>query len=193
MTPEEQALAGIIALLRRLNIGFMVTGSVATSYHGRPRSTHDADVVIDPTAYQLEELVTSIDAAGYYVDRDGATRAWRARKQFNVIEKQHASKIDLIVRRERPFSEEEFRRRTQVDLPFAKDVWIVSPEDAIVSKLEWARAAGDSDRQLADAAGVLALNPDIDRAYVERWTRELGVHDLWARIAAGTGDRRTTW
>lgn len=86
MTPEEQALAGIIVLLRRLNIAFMVTGSVATSYHGRPRSTHDPDVVIDPTAPQLDELVASIDAAGYYVDRDGAARAWRARRQFNVIE-----------------------------------------------------------------------------------------------------------
>jgi hypothetical protein len=27
----------------------MVTGSVASSYYGRPRSTHDADIVIDPT------------------------------------------------------------------------------------------------------------------------------------------------
>jgi hypothetical protein len=183
VSPEEQALAGVITLLQRLEIPFMLTGSMAASYHGRPRSTHDADVVIDPNPSQMDSLVSRLEARGYYVDRGRATRALQTRTHFNVIEQRHASKIDLIVRRERPFSEEEFRRRITVDLPFAPGVSIVTPEDAILSKLEWARAAGDSERQLADAAGVLALNPDLDRAYVERWARDLGIFDLWARLA----------
>ena len=36
---------------------------------------------------------------------------------------------------------------------------------------------------IPDAAGVLALNPRLDRLYVERWARELGVEDLWTQIA----------
>jgi len=183
VSPEERALADVVALLHRLEIPFMLTGSVAASYHGRPRATHDADVVIDPTPSQLGALVTALDSAGYYVDPASATRALRSRTQFNAIEMRDACKIDLIVRRDRPFSEEEFRRRLTVDLEFAKEVPIVTPEDAIISKLEWARSAGDSERQLADAAGVLALNPRLDRLYVERWARELGVEDLWTQIA----------
>ena len=35
----------------------MVTGSVASSYHGRPRSTHDADIVIDPNREQLDAFL----------------------------------------------------------------------------------------------------------------------------------------
>ncbi len=31
----------------------MLTGSMASSFYGRPRSTHDADVVIDPTSAQV--------------------------------------------------------------------------------------------------------------------------------------------
>ena len=65
----------------------MVTGSLASSFHGRPRLTHDADVVIDPTREQLD-----------------------------------------------------------------------------------------------DAAGVLAVNPALDRDYVRRWAGELGVLDLWQEI-----------
>jgi hypothetical protein len=60
---------------------------------------------------------------------------------------------------------------------------IVSPEDAIVSKLEWARRSGDSERQLRDAAGVLELNPGVDRQYIAHWVEDLGVADLWRRIA----------
>lgn len=87
----------------------------------------------------------------------------------------------MIIRRDSPFSESEFARRIAVDLSFAKAVSIVTPEDAILSKLEWARRSGDSEK-LADAAGVLDLNPSIDRAYIERWAGELGVSDLWRRI-----------
>ena len=54
----------------------------------------------------------------------------------------------------------------------------------MLSKLEWARRAGDSERHIADAAGVLAVHPNLDRAYVERWARQLGVLDLWMRVAS---------
>lgn len=61
----------------------------------------------------------------------------------------------------------------------------MSAEDAILSKLEWARQGGDSERQIRDAAGVLELNPTLDRAYVDRWAGELGVKDLWDQISQG--------
>jgi hypothetical protein len=35
---------------------------------------------------------------------------------------------------------------------------------------------------MEDAAGVVAVNPGMDRAYVERWAAELGVLDLWQEI-----------
>lgn len=187
MMPDEHALATVIEVLRRLGIPFMVTGSIATSFHGRPRATHDADLVIDPSPPQLDALINELEASTFYVSPDGARAALRQRSQFNAIDTAHASKIDLIIKRERPFSEEEFARRIPVDLSFATAVPIVTPEDAVVSKLEWARRSGDSERQVADAAGVLALNPNLDRSYIDRWTRALGVHDLWVIIATGHG------
>lgn len=183
MSPEEDALANVIGALNQLSIPFMLTGSVASSYHGHPRATHDADLVIDPTTAQLDAFVESLEAAGFYVNPDSARGALRAGGQFNAIDTRYACKIDLIVRRDRPFSREEFARRVAVDLSFAKAVPIVTPEDAILSKLEWARRSGDSEKQLADAAGVLDLNPSIDRAYIERWAVDLGVSDLWLRIS----------
>ncbi len=167
-------------------IPYMLTGSVATSYHGRPRATHAADVVIDPTLRQLDLLVRDLDAAGFYVDADGAREALRQRRQFNAIDTQYACKIDLIIRKDRPFSREEFGRRQQVDLAFDHPVAMVTPEDAILSKLEWAIKSGDSERQLRDAAGVLEINPALDREYIERWASQLGVADLW-RALSGPG------
>jgi len=171
-----------VEILDRHRIPYMITGSVATSYHGRPRSTHDADIVIDPTAQQLDSLVRDLDAAGFYVDPDAARAALEHRLMFNAIETQQGCKIDLIIKKDRPFSLEEFGRRQHVDLSFGRGVAVVSPEDVVLSKLEWARKGGDSERQLRDAAGVIEMNPSVDRDYVERWARALGVSDLWQQL-----------
>jgi hypothetical protein len=185
VTPEEDALARVIGLLTTHDIPFMLTGSVAASFHGRPRATHDADLVIDPTSVQLSAFVEDLEAASFYVDPEPAREALSRRGLFNAIETKQASKIALIIRRDRPFSREEFARRMTVDLGFAKAVPVVTPEDAILSKLEWARRSGDSERQLADAAGVLAVHPSLDRRYIERWAVDLGVSDLWRQISRG--------
>jgi len=183
MSPEEDSLARVITLFDRLAIPYMLTGSVASSYHGRPRATHDADVVIDPTPEQVDQLVQALVDDGFYVDLDRAREALRHRGQFNAIETRHACKIDLIMRRDRLFSREEFSRRQRADLTFMRAVALVTPEDAILSKLEWARKSGDSQKQLADAASIVDLNStNIDRPYIERWARELGVLDLWREL-----------
>jgi hypothetical protein len=183
VTLEQEGLVEVVRTLERLGIPHMVTGSVASSFHGRPRSTHDADIVIDPDQAQLDTLVRRLGEAGFYVDGARARDALDRRLQFNAIETRTAFKIDLIFRKDRPFSREELARRQAVELSPGVTMALASPEDTILSKLEWAKKAGRSEKQIADAAGVVAVNRSVDRAYVERWARELGVLDLWQEIA----------
>ena len=183
MTPEQEALFEVVRALERLGIPHMVTGSVASSFNGSPRSTHDADIVIDPSPRQLDALVGSLANAGFYVDGARARDALRRRLQFNAIETRSAFKIDLIVTKDRPFSREELGRRQTAELSPGVQVALASAEDTILSKLEWAKKAGRSEKQIEDAAGVLAVNPALDRAYIDRWARELGVLELWREIA----------
>jgi len=183
LTPEEEALGTLVRLLEELAIPYMVTGSVASSHHGRPRSTHDIDVVIDPTPVTLDPLVEGLTRSGFYVDAGRARDALRRRRLFNVIEDRTAVKIDLIVRKDRPFSVEELRRRQPARLGAELHVTLATPEDIVLSKLEWARKGGGSAKQLDDVAGVVAVQGErLDVAYVERWARELGLLDLWQRV-----------
>ncbi|HEY4634732.1 MAG TPA: hypothetical protein VIH00_12525, partial [Candidatus Limnocylindrales bacterium] len=114
-------------------------------------------------------------------DRDAAFEALRDRSQFNAIGDE-ATKIDFIVRKDRPFSIEEFKRRRRADL-LGTPGFIASLEDTVVAKLEWA-ATTESERQLRDVAGMLAVNGEaIDLAYVERWVAVLGLDDAWSSVA----------
>lgn len=174
-------------LLRRItdalaahSIPYMVAGSVASSVHGEPRTTRDVDIVIDPSRASLLAFVRDLPADEYYVDEDTALDAFGRRSQFNVIDMRTGWKVDLIIRRERPFSIEEFRRRQSASI-FGLALDVASPEDTILAKLEWAKASG-SDRQLEDIAGILRVSgSDLDLDYVDRWVAALGLDELWAR------------
>jgi len=188
MTPEEEALAQVVRHLETLGIPYMVTGSLASSHHGRPRMTHDIDVVFDPSPETLKQLVAELLSEGFYVDAAVARDALRRRRQFNVIQTESAAKIDLIVRKDRPFSSEELRRRRPVELGGGTRVALATPEDTILSKLEWAGKSGGSEKQIADVVGVLDVHGGaLDREYIERWARELGVLDLWRDVTSRRG------
>jgi hypothetical protein len=181
MTTELQGLLErLVRLLDAANVPFMIAGSFASSAHGLPRTTQDLDVVVDPPNPQaLEALVRSMTSDLYYVDADAARDAMRRRSTFNVIDHASGWKVDFIVRKNRAFSRDEFGRRMRLallDVP----VYVASPEDTIVAKLEWSKQSGGSERQRRDIAGILAtVGEQLDRAYVERWVRDLDLVDEW--------------
>lgn len=177
-------LARLTAKLTDVHVPYMVVGSFASSFHGVPRSSRDLDLVIDPEPASLQAFLAALPAEQYYADQETALDALKRRSQFNVIDMATAWKADLIIRRSRPFSLEEMRRRVDGDLAGAH-VFIASAEDTLLSKLEWAKQGG-SDLQLRDAAGIVEVHAGtLDRRYVERWVRDLGLEDLWARVTRG--------
>ncbi|MGA2404709.1 MAG: hypothetical protein ABSG91_23900 [Syntrophobacteraceae bacterium] len=166
--------------LSEAGIPFMLVGSVAASYHGHPRSTFDIDLVVDADEETLCRFARSL-GEGYYVSEESIRQAVRSRTAFNIIDEASGYKADLIVRRERPFSRMEFRRRIKVRV-LERTLELATAEDIILSKLEWSKL-GSSERQWADALQVARTQgTKLDLAYIEKWSAELGVADLWKRI-----------
>ena len=182
----QEVFQRITIALDRAGIAYMLTGSFASAYYGAPRSTQDIDLVIEATPGQMRVFIQGLASDEYYADLDMALEAHTRRSMFNVIDLATGWKIDLIVRKSRAFSEEEFRRRQLVnlqDLP----LFVASAEDVVVAKLEWAKMA-QSKRHIDDVAGILRMRwESLDRAYLEKWTLALGLETEWndARSAAG--------
>ena len=98
---------------------------------------------------------------------------------FNVIDLASGWKVDLILRKNRAFSRDEFARRMKMSI-LGVPVSVASPEDTIVAKLEWSKLAGGSQRQRRDVAGIVAtVGATLDRAYVEGWVRDLDLAEEW--------------
>lgn len=173
MMDQNAFLAHIIQTLNKANISYMISGSVGSSFHGQPRATNDADIVIAPT---VEQIISFIELLGldFYVSKEAAKQAVENQTMFNIIDIQSGYKTDLIIRKQRPFSQQEFARRTSVNF-FGIETWFVTPEDSILSKLEWSKGR-QSETQYKDALGVLVTQKDtLDFDYLKKWAKELGV------------------
>ena len=108
----------------------------------------------------------------------GALDAEQRQSQFNVIEFATGWKIDLIIRKSRQFSLEEFERRSVVDFA-GMHVVISTAEDILIAKLEWAKL-GESHRQIEDAAGILRTrSKELYQAYIKNWVHELCLAKQW--------------
>lgn len=136
--------------------------------------------MIDPTPEALEQFVAAFDAAEVYIGPD-PQEALEQRDMFNLID--HGSsgwKVDLIVPEDSPFGRSQLERRARATV-LGMDVWVASPEDTVLAKLQWATAGG-SERQLSDAAGVLEVQGEgIDNEYLDSWAVKLGVEELLTR------------
>jgi len=186
---QEEFLLLVAEQLETAGIPFMVAGSHASSHHGHPRTTHDVDVVIDPTASQLDHFL-SLLGDDYYASPEMAREALSRRSMFNVLHLDSGWKVDLIVRKDRPFSVEEFRRRQTGNL-YGHPLPIASPEDVILSKLEWDRIT-PSERQLRDALNVAAVKwPSLDQAYLRRWAGALGVSEKLEELLRNAEQQQT--
>jgi hypothetical protein len=162
-------------------VPYMLTGSFAGSIHGVPRATQDIDIVIAPTRPQLVALLSEFPESEYYADRETAMDALKTQGQFNLIDFATGWKVDFIIRKHRAFSLEEFERRIPMRI-LGVSLDVTSPEDLLIAKLEWAKL-GSSERQIADAAGIVHLQGDaLDISYVERWVNALSLHEQWQKV-----------
>jgi hypothetical protein len=170
--------------LDRADVDYMVVGSLASSAHGLPRATRDADLVTVTTSQQIKKLVQMLRPT-FYVSEDAALGAVRHGTSFNAIHEETFFQVDLFVMKLTPFNKAQFDRREYIELDPEQDITMPfqSAEDTILSKLDWFRQGQEvSERQWQDVLGILrAQGEQLDHKYLRHWAANLGVDDLLQR------------
>lgn len=175
------ALAPVLEALRQVGVRHFVGGSIASSAHGVPRASIDADVVAELLPAHAAALVAALRGA-YYVPEQRLREAIAQRRSFNVIHLDTMVKVDVFVSRDRPFDRRALDRVRPASLEGGGAIPVSSPEDTILAKLEWFRRGGDvSERQWTDITGLLQTGSLLDQDYLREGARELDVADLLRR------------
>jgi hypothetical protein len=146
-----------------------------------PRFTQDADVLVDLKGSDIAMLVDALDDE-FVVSREAVQDAVRERGEFNLIHRAEVFKTDMWLVANTRYDRLVLERRRRGELGEI-EVWYQSPEDTILSKLRWCKAANFIERQFEDALGVYEIQEQfLDSSYLDHWAGVLDVQDLLERI-----------
>lgn len=176
---ELEVLKTVSDRLNKAHLPYMITGSIAANFYAVPRMTRDIDIVVELHERGADKIV-SIFQDDFYVEPESVSQAIRKKDMFNIIHNDFIVKVDFIVRKASDYRELEFSRRREVEIEGVK-MWIVSPEDLVLSKLFWAKESL-SELQLGDVRNILDGVSDIDVEYIKKWVGILGLGAVYEKV-----------
>ena len=176
------ALQPVVNVLENLSIPYYIGGSIASSVYGISRATIDIDIVADIKLQHIDLLKQELGKS-YYIDGDMIKNSIENSSSFNLIHLETSIKIDVFIFKNIPYQRSAFERKVKdnfEDDDSKTEFYFSSPEDIIISKLQWYELGGkESERQWLDVIGVIKVQADsLDKKYLQNWTKKLGIYEL---------------
>lgn len=175
-----RVLHDFVERVEKLGIAYMLTGSMAMMRYAVFRQTADIDVVIELLEKDKADFIKSFET-DYYIPLQSLSRAIETNRMFNIINFETAFKIDCVLKKSTDFQKSAFERRERTDY-YGRDIWIITKEDLILSKLLWAKDSL-SELQFRDIKNL--MQSGFDENYAENWIERLGITNSYFRCKEG--------
>ncbi len=159
----------IIDVFNQENIPYMLSGSVAMGVYVIPRATRDFDFVVHLQEINIEAFVAHF-RNGFYCNINSVKDAVKQQSLFNIIDHESGYKADFVILKNQEYRQTEFNRKVLMQY-FDKEIYLVSVEDLLLSKLIWIQTL-QSALQMEDIRNLAQLNT-IDWVYVNYWIQQL--------------------
>lgn len=167
----RRLLIKVAKILESLDISYLVTGGMAVFVWGRPRFTADIDIVVKMKSKNIDQLVDKLSALSEasFIDKETIERSLIYSGEFNFIDGVSGIKVDFCVVGDKQFEDSQLRRRVLRKI-LGKNVYFISPEDLILSKLIWHNKS-QSTRRLEDIESILKIQKNLDLRYIKKWAK----------------------
>ena len=152
-----------------------MVGSFSSNYYGIPRSTEDADFVLQLAGGSIEGLLQKLGSD--FAPIAQMTFETKGTLKEELKFKDTEFKVELFRLSNDAHDLERWRRRRPISFA-GRQTFLPTPEDVIVWKLRWART---KDRE--DIRGVIGVQQDaLDWHYIEAWCERHGTRALLEEI-----------
>ncbi|HQU86470.1 MAG TPA: hypothetical protein PKY59_25290 [Pyrinomonadaceae bacterium] len=170
---QEFVLKDVTERFEKLKIPYMLSGSMAMVSYAMMRMTNDIDIVIEAKSTDAEKIIKEFEP-DYYVPQNRVKDAIYRGNMFNLLHQEKIVKIDCVLRKDNEFQKLAFSNRKKIRFTDF-DIWTISRDDLILSKLNWAKKSR-SEMQMRDVANI--IRNGYNKEYIEFWAEKLGVKDL---------------
>lgn len=164
------ALSKVVNALEEEEIGYMVVGGFAVSYHNRVRTTNDIDLVVQIYPGHVSQILKHFPE--WSTMEDSFKESVRDGQLFNITDFETGIRYDFISYQDSDYNWSAFERREKVSF-FGIECFICSKEDLIISKLKW-YSISQSQKQFEDLKFLL-LDDSLDQDYLKIWILKLNL------------------
>jgi len=177
---QEEVLKTVVSRLQGLRIPYMITGAIAVNYYGRPRLTHDLELLVELETSMVEGIVSSFQS-DFYIATEGILEALQHRTMFNALYHDTGLKVDFWLKGRDEYDATRFQRRVKRKI-FDEMMFITTAEDLMIIKLKRYKDSS-SEKHYLDALGFCEIQRDnLDLTYMKKWLSYFSVLDLFERI-----------
>jgi hypothetical protein len=173
---QLEVIKWIVRKLEEVDLRYFITGSIASSYYGVPRFTHDIDILLAIGVKEADEVFNLLRDHGY-ISKEGIAEALSGSGMFNFIHGESGLKIDFWISKGDLFETSCFARCRKVEISQGFFAFMGSPEDVLLHKIYWDHLM-PSERQIRDAQGIIAVQASrLDVEYIMEWAKNLGIKE----------------
>ncbi len=144
----EQFSKSLVSLFNKIGYDFAITGAMAASYYGVPRTTSDVDFIVQVSINDLDKFLDKLAHGGLIVDKTIIKS--QLASGYNIISLQHERfpyQVDLIIQ-----TEGRLERRPGTALGLKS--YYQPPEQLILSKLRMIKATRPAERSFKDREDI---------------------------------------
>jgi hypothetical protein len=160
-----EAAQRIADALENAGLQYAIGGALALAIAGVPRGTADVDVNVFVDPPRVAETIEVLAALGVEIDASNAIA--RAESDGMFVGRWDGMRIDVFFP-SIPFTREAERTRVRVTDQSGWSGWFLAAEALAIFKLLFFRG-----KDVVDLERLVAVRPDLDRAYVRRWIVEM--------------------
>jgi hypothetical protein len=168
-------------ILRKYQIPYFVTGSVASIVYGDPRLTHDIDLVLNLNNINIDIFLKAFPSDQFYCPPEDVIRTEfnrNIRGHFNLIHHETGFKADIYLTGQEQLQLWAMQNSKQIDFASSK-INIAPPEYVIIKKLEFYKE-GNAQKHLLDIKSMLNNSAElIDFNYLDNLIIERGLEAEW--------------
>jgi hypothetical protein len=180
-TQDPSEIARLLhPIFETLGIPYYITGGVAASVYGDPRTTRDLDLVIEFIRDNIYQLVEALETASFYCPPGAVEDIQEGRgRVLSVTHMTLVLNADIVLNSNTEFDRSKMARRRleALDSAGVEQFWIASPEDVVLAKLLW-RQQSQSQKQWTDVLGIMKVQAEnLERGYLTEWAEQLGLVD----------------
>lgn len=149
----------VLINLNELGVEYAITGALAVSYYGRPRTTIDVDVIIRASPEEFEKIARALSKIKIKCSAEELKNAWESKYRVATFKSNKGLQLDIIL------TQEKIPKREATILGIKTYVQEAGP--LLLEKLRLMKNTIDEEKRIIDKMDVLSILKNVEELDVD--------------------------